>query len=356
MMRNDYRRSLIMLRNHVQGYSGHVRLERRTLMGTLYAVINAPNDGSILCASLVRRDRQGNYIGVRLGELRRDGRGQASLAYSFDPRNIGGVPLEDYWLIAIVSRDRLGRCTVALSGSVNGSREMDWNGVQAAACAACRENRPPACEFCPPDDRPASPGVGPLGPQTPALPPMDQPASPGEGPVELPTPVGPDGNPALPGEGPENLPTPEIPSGEAAAPDEGPLGLPTPDVPVPDTPEIAFASARNAAAELGLDASAPWPGAAEQVREYFASQPVKEMMLGDGFTYVSAPMPEGSGYDHIAVGLKVQDGIPAEVSYALPSKYSAAPPQGLENYAWKGGAADGWWVIYTDSYTGERLS
>ena len=52
----------------------------------------------------------------------------------------------------------------------------------------------------------------------------------------------------------------------------------------------------------------------------------------------------------------MQDGIPAEVAYALPSKYSSVPPQGLENYAWKGGAADGWWVIYTDSYTGERLS
>ena len=33
MMRNDYRRALILLRGNAPGYSGHVRLERRTLMG-----------------------------------------------------------------------------------------------------------------------------------------------------------------------------------------------------------------------------------------------------------------------------------------------------------------------------------
>lgn len=364
-----------MLRSHLQGYSGHVRLERRTLMGTMYAVINAPNDGSVLCASLVRRNMRGEYIAVKLGELRRDGRGQASLAYSFDPRNIDGVSLDEYWLIAIVSRDAFGRCTVALSGNVNGSREVDWNAVQAAACEVCRE-----CANCPPGivNRPAAPGEGPLRPPTPVLPPSNQPARPEEGPVELPTPSVPNGEPAAPGAGTEELPTPSVPNEEPALPGEGGIGLPTPalpqiefgenpavfppDVPADDLPEAEEVFARTAgegektAAELlGLDASVPWPGVSEQVRAYFASRPAKELMLGDGFTYVSAPMPPESGYDHVEIGLKTENAIPVEVAYALPSKYSTEPPHGLENYAWKGGSADGWWVIYTDSYTGERI-
>ena len=35
MMRNDYRRALILLRSNAASYSGHVRLERRTLMGSM---------------------------------------------------------------------------------------------------------------------------------------------------------------------------------------------------------------------------------------------------------------------------------------------------------------------------------
>lgn len=357
MMKNDYRRSLIMLRTHAQGYSGHVRLERRTLMGSMYAVINAPGGDSVLCASLVRSNPRGGYTAVKIGELRRDGRGQASLAWSFDPRNIDGRTLEDYWLIVIVSRDRQGRCSVALSGSLNGSREVDWLAVQAASCAACSEERPPACEFCPPEP-PARP------PQT------NQPAAPGEGPVEAPTPSLPSGEaPAAPGEGPEELPTPSLPSEEApAAPEEGPEEFPTPglpsepeaDIPADDLPEEAAQTVYlpvlpTAAEVLGLDASVPWPGVAEQVRKYFAAHPPKELMLGDGYTYVSAPMPKGSGYDHVEVGLKLEQGIPVTVAYALPSRFTPEPPPGLENYTWKGGSADGWWTIETDAYTGERL-
>ena len=376
MMKNDYRRSLIMLRVHDQGYSGHVRLERRTLMGTMYVVINAPSGENALCASLVRRGPRGRYEAVKMGPLRRDGRGQATLVYAFDPRNIDGRALEDYWLIAIVSRDRPGRCRVVLSGNINGSREVDWSGVQTAACEACREERPQVCEFCPPSaERPARPGEGPLGPQTPALPPEDLPAGQGEGPAELPMPALPEPPNVPEGEGPVDLPTPVLPDSQPAAPGEGPGGIQTPTfpadsfpldegaVPADDLPEqgegeeeTAAAFGRAAAAEaLGLDASVPWPGVSEQVRPFFAAQPAEELMLGDGFTYVSAPMPQDSGYDHVEVGLKVENGIPVAMAYALPSRYSPEPPPGLENYVWKGGSADGWWTIQTDVYTGERL-
>lgn len=43
MIRNDYRRALIMLRALEKGYSGHVRLERRTLRGNMQFSITAPS-------------------------------------------------------------------------------------------------------------------------------------------------------------------------------------------------------------------------------------------------------------------------------------------------------------------------
>ena len=86
MIKNDYRRALIMLRPNVQGYSGHVRLERRTLMGSMYFIVNTPDSLGQLQAALVGKNN-GEYFAITLGTLRRDGRGQANLAYSFDPRD-----------------------------------------------------------------------------------------------------------------------------------------------------------------------------------------------------------------------------------------------------------------------------
>ena len=42
MNRNEYRRAFIMLRAAMPGYGGHVRLERRTLTGSMYFIITAP--------------------------------------------------------------------------------------------------------------------------------------------------------------------------------------------------------------------------------------------------------------------------------------------------------------------------
>ena len=42
MGKNDYRRSLIMLRGLEKGYSGHARLERRVLSGTMDFVAAVP--------------------------------------------------------------------------------------------------------------------------------------------------------------------------------------------------------------------------------------------------------------------------------------------------------------------------
>ena len=217
MMKNDYRRSLILLRPNAPGYSGHVRLERRTLIGSMYIVLNAPSDGGSLCAALIRRDAQNTYFAVRLGELRRDSRGQATLAYSFDPRNIDGRTLEEYLLIAIV-RTGTENCDIVLSGNVNGAQEVDWNSVRGAACKVCACVGSPAGDICP--DRPL-----------PMIPSGNRPAAPGEGPIILPTPTLPGNKPAAPGEGPVIPPTPTLPGNTPAVPGEGPIVSPTPTLP-----------------------------------------------------------------------------------------------------------------------------
>ena len=130
MMRNDYRRALILLRSNASSYSGHVRLERRTLMGSMYFVVQAPEAAENLRAALVGRDRSG-YFACTLGQFKRDSRGQAVLSYSFDPRKLCGRELEQYQLVAVVRGD----CEIVLSGNVTGSAELNWAQVRAAVCA-----------------------------------------------------------------------------------------------------------------------------------------------------------------------------------------------------------------------------
>lgn len=93
MIRNDYRRALIMLRALEKGYSGHVRLERRTLRGNMQFSITAPSGGELHAAILARKP--GTYAAEDLGALGRDGRGQAGLNATFDPRNILGNDLDE---------------------------------------------------------------------------------------------------------------------------------------------------------------------------------------------------------------------------------------------------------------------
>lgn len=133
MQRNDYRRALIMLRSLLNGYSGHARIEIRTLLGSLSIRATIPQSAQSVRAALVGRRRSG-YFAHALGDLRRDMRGQAGLTVSIDPRNIGGRPLEDYSLLAIVTIND-GVCQLALVGNLNGSCEQDWGAVHDAVCA-----------------------------------------------------------------------------------------------------------------------------------------------------------------------------------------------------------------------------
>ena len=137
MLRNDYRRALIMFRPLERGYSGHARLERRTLMGTLCLTASAPG-AAALRAALVGRTGD-DYFAAPLGAMRRDSRGQYALVASFDPRNIEGRELEDYQLLVVV--DAGDPCRLVLSGNVCGSVQMDWERVRARGLRAVRDGR-----------------------------------------------------------------------------------------------------------------------------------------------------------------------------------------------------------------------
>ena len=156
MTRNEYRRAFIMLRAVMPGYGGHVRLERRTLTGSMYFIITAPQGVGELAAALVGR-QDGKYFAAPIGPLSRDRRGQLALAWQFDPRSIAGRPLEAYAWVTVVATG--GPCALALTGNVEGSRPVDARALGEAACALFAPTRE-----APAADLPvAESGEGPAG-------------------------------------------------------------------------------------------------------------------------------------------------------------------------------------------------
>ena len=154
MSKNEYRRALIMLRPAMPGCSGHARLERRTMTGSLFFIVSGQGGG--WRAALVGQHGR-EYYAAALGELRRDDRGQLTLAWAFDPRNIGGRPLEAYQLIVVTHTDAEG-CRVALTGNVDGSFPMDPDAVRETVCALYGTREPAA-------DLPAPEEITPLQPE-----------------------------------------------------------------------------------------------------------------------------------------------------------------------------------------------
>jgi len=369
MIRNEYRRAFIMLRAVMPGYGGHVRLERRTLTGSMYFIITAPQGVGELAAALVGQ-QNGEYYAAPIGPLSRDRRGQLALAWQFDPRSIAGRPLEAYPWIAVVATG--GPCALALTGNVDGSRTVDARALERAACAlfAPGENDvAPAADLPEPEPTPAA----------------------SEAPIEdspdatMPIGISPDDRPpqAMPvdgaGEGSEETrgdvriytmtrarlrrlasrgdraeahqsaqaqaeqeaevtqAVPEAGSAQAE-PDAGTAGT---------APEPAALSTDpvTAARRLGLDITVPWPGVAEALRRLFATQAQAVDAPDDGFTYVAWPMPDGSGYRDSLVGLKVDGGRITAIRHALPARRTPEPPAGMEGCQWIAGEGEaGFWA------------
>jgi len=368
MIRNEYRRAFIMLRAVMPGYGGHVRLERRTLTGSMYFIITAPQGVGELAAALVGR-QNGEYYAAPIGPLSRDRRGQLVLAWQFDPRGIEGRPLEAYPWIAVVATG--GPCALALTGNVEGSRTVDARALEGAACALfvpAASAVAPAADLPEPEPVAASPGAltddlphaqAPSGfssddtaPRATALDGAGERDEELHGDVRVYTmtrarlrrkaggsdrtdaqqrPVGRDATEAAQQAAPEAERDPIAP--EAGAMEAKPEPAAPPAEPV------------TAARRLGLDITEPWPGAAEPLRRLFATQVPATDAPGDGFTYVAFPMPDGSGYKDSLVGLKADGGRVTAIRHALPAHRTPEPPAGMEGCLWEPGEGEaGFWV------------
>ena len=134
MLRNDYRRVLIMLRSLRAGIAGYVRLERRTLIGTMQFTVTGAREDELLYALLLYQVN-GLWYAQPIGQLGPARYGQSGLVYRFDPRSIEGRALEEYALVAVASLED-GVCDLVLAGFLNGSREVDWPQVRQAVCQA----------------------------------------------------------------------------------------------------------------------------------------------------------------------------------------------------------------------------
>ena len=367
MNRNEYRRAFIMLRAAAQGYGGHVRLERRTLTGSMYFIVNAPEGGGPLRAALAGQ-RDGQYYATPLGTLSRDRRGQLTLAWQFDPRSIEGRPLEAYAWVAVVEAG--DACRVVLTGNVEGARDLDPVQLERAVCALFAGERPPAADL--PEPRAEAPATAQEAAEPPEaaqsdvkiytgsrtrvytrLPAPAQ-APDGSEPADTaPTPV-PDPDP-----GPANEPMPDAngaPCEAMPAADSASCPVATPCAPGAAVVEMTPAASpeaeaprvpvsRTAARALGLDITRPWPTSAEPLRRLFATQSPAAAAPDAEYVYVSAPMPRGSGFGNSLAGLKAEGGQITGLRYALPARYAPLPPAGLEGYRWLGGGGDGWWVL-----------
>ncbi len=308
MIKNDYRRAFIMLRPIRQGYGGHVRLEKRTLTGNMYFIVTAPEGAGPLRAALAGQ-RDGQYYATPIGALARDRRGQLTLAFSFDPRNIDGRPLEAYAWVCVA--DAGSGCCLALTGNVEGSREVDPAALARAVCALFTEPDAPAADLPAPDEAPA-------------------PVSP-ESDVKIYTrtrATRATGAPTPPAEA-------EAVEVEAVATQTAAEVAAEADAPEADAP-------RTAANALGLDITRPWIEPAEPLRRLFATQAPVDAPLGDGYVYVANATPSPTGWRDCLAGIRSSDGQITGIRYAVPGTYSPEPPAGLEDYAYSDA---GYWVL-----------
>ena len=311
MMRNDYRRALILLRGNAPGYSGHVRLERRTLMGSMYFLLQAPPQCQTLRAALVGRNRDG-YYACALGEMTRDARGQAVMSYSFDPRNICGRELEQYQLI-VVTCAGMEDCEIVLYGNVCGHADLNWERVRTALCGLYSDviARDVQDLPAPEEEERAKAEIT-----------EERQEETEEETREL----------------QEEL-AEEVEEFQEKL--EGELKEPRQD---------DGNRTRTAGELLEIDMDLPWPESVEALRPLFRLSVPMENPPDEEYTYIAVAMPPESGYPHCAVGALAENGAPVSVRYGLPAQWTAEPPAGLEEYAWVGNQNRGWWMTQVDLY------
>jgi len=358
MMRNDYRRTMILLRTLRKGSSGHARLERRTLMGSLYITLSSVQTDCTLHAVLLGSSARGSF-GHILGTFRPDGHGGAGLSVSFDPRNLSGHDLDAFEHIVVVE-NRSGSIFALMAGGINGGRaQQDWLQINQAAedlFESARSERritllpeggghtkaasdiavfSPAAADCADDNIDNS-----------ALPPSAQNDEPDDSAI-FSAPDADDSSdnifltenaPQFPDEADgqndsdesrtEN--DEEIPSGEENTADE-PLAN-TDDTEISEESPFAGICAQDMhtidALRMLLD-------------EYNLSC--------ENCDLVQVPLPAACGYDFGVIGINRQNN--REFCLALPGVFSPQPPAGLEAYFWLGKCNKGWWLYCDEAQT-----
>ncbi len=355
MNRDEYRRALIMLRSLKAGVSGYIRLERRTLMGTLQFTVNGinGNDAELYAVLLCRSD--GSWRAIRLSSLNAPRYGQTGLLWKFDPRNIEGRTLEQYDLAAVVER-RSGICDLLLCGNLNGTMEVDWAQVRDAACrlfTPVRVSGTPIAPIVSEDESQTTSDV-----QQADLCTADsaEESSSAESNSAISTPddavetqaAVPVSETEVPTEHPEESAVTEEPAAleDIAVLSREIVESPSEPETIDSDPLPAEPSPQTAGELLELDdPNAAWPESIEPLRSLFFSREVIIPFEADGYIFIQAPLPEETGMDSCAIGLLCGDGKPTSVCYAIPASYTPEPPPGLEGYVWRGDQSHGYWTI-----------
>ena len=321
MIREDYRRALIMLRSLRPGVSGHVRLERRTLFATLQFTVSG-TDGTPLQGFLLGRVN-GKWQGAALGAFGAPRYGQAGLTVKFDPRNIQGLTLEQYALIGVAAQTAQGYIPL-LFGNLNGSIECTLECVQAEcarlfgttaqdelleADVPIEADEPPAANSLPEPESTENSAMS----DEQAVQPEEEPAA-----DEL------------------DSPAPEAPQPETPFSDDSP----------PETDELdAPAQKSDVHSRLALSECA-WPEALQELRAFFeAEAPVDEGFTYGDYTFARADLACVAGAEYCLVGVRAQNGRVDSVCYAVPAASGEVePPAGLESYRREGD----YWVYCQD--------
>lgn len=359
MIREDYRRALIMLRSLRPGVSGHVRLERRTLFATLQFTVSGTDDTPLQGFLLGRVN--GKWQGAALGAFGAPRYGQAGLTVKFDPRNIQGLTLEQYALIGVAAQTAQGYIPL-LFGNLNGSIECTLECVQAE-CArlfgTAAQDKLPEADTPPETDEPPAANSLPEPESTEnSVVSEEQAAQPGDAPPvadEL------------------DAPAPELSQPEAASSDDSPPEVDELDSPAQeeqtadpfDEPAQSGETEAQSSGDLPIEtdeldspagesrartrltlSECAWPEALQELRAFFeAEEPVDEGFTLDDYTFVRADLACVAGAEHCLVGVRAQDGRVDSVCYAVPAASGEVdPPAGLENYRREGD----YWVYCQD--------
>ncbi|MDD6882833.1 MAG: hypothetical protein PUD50_03900 [Eubacteriales bacterium] len=378
MQRNDYRRAVIMLRSMRNGYSGHARLEQRTLMGDLFVNASMPQTEGVPHVTLAGM-RHGRWYAADAGTLRRDARGQAAGRFHFDPRNVSGRDMDEYALVLITLPEEPD-AGIVLSGNLR-SAQVDWAAMREAvrrlyhkdspdvtalpdAAAAentaksdeqsisqlesslqadvAAEDESLAEESRPEDD---------LRPENNRLPEENCPLQTGDEPSGNAETA--DEEAALFEEDPfaadaEPLPEPSAPEivlefapMEAETQEEF---LCTPEEEIAAEPDVLTESTESAEPEAEAYGAQAEPEDENRDAQAEPETSEPEMPEFEGYIFFRTSVPKGCGYPCAAIGLQQEDGQITGVCYALPGRMETEPPPGMEDYVWQ----DGWWITCLD--------